>query len=130
MLATTETECMLAKVLWFVEVEESAKYSLSDSKLFESVSRVSTFKRQQQQGGVVRQPVVNPAKAVPRMCNNCGTSHVEFRSRGRCPAYNTKCHFCERLGHYKVKCGAYRKQNSVTGDKPKEVTKDKLFGRT
>ena len=45
-LATAKTDCTLAKVLWFVEAEESAKYSLSDSKLYESVSGVSTFKRQ------------------------------------------------------------------------------------
>ena len=32
------------------------------------------------------QPVVNPATAVPGMFNNFVTSHVEFRSGGRCPA--------------------------------------------
>ena len=68
---------------------------------------------------------MNPAKAVPRMCNNCGTSHVEFRSGGRCPAYNTKCDFCERLGHFKVKCRAFRNQKSVEGDKPKGDTNNK-----
>ena len=67
----------------------------------------------------------NPAKAVPKQCHNCGTKHLEFRSWGKCLAYNTKCDFCERLGHYKVKCRAYNNQRSVTGDKPKEVTKDK-----
>ena len=67
----------------------------------------------------------NPAKAVPKQCHNCGTKHLEFRSWGKCLAYNTKCDFCEKLGHYKVKCRAYNNQRSVTGDKPKEVTKDK-----
>ncbi len=38
---------MLAKVIKFVEAEESGKYSLSDSKLFDRVSGVSTFKKQQ-----------------------------------------------------------------------------------
>ena len=84
MLATPETECTLAKVLRFVEVEESSKYSLSDSKLFNSVSGVSSFKRQQQQGGVVKQPEVNPPRASSRQCINCGTTHVEFRSEDKC----------------------------------------------
>ena len=29
---------------------------------------------------MVRQPEVNPHRAAPRQCNNCGTTHVEFRS--------------------------------------------------
>ena len=89
-LATPETECTLAKVLRFVEAEESGKYSLLDSKLFDSESVVSTFKRQQQQGGMVRQPEVNPLRATPRPCNNCGMTHMEFRSGGNFPAYNSK----------------------------------------
>ena len=71
---------------------------------------------------MVRQPMVNPDKAVPKQCHNCGTKHVEFMSGGKCPAYNTKCDFCERLGHYKVKCRANKNQISGTGDKPKEAS--------
>jgi hypothetical protein len=89
-LATPETTCTLAKVLRFVEAEESGKYSLSDSELFNRMSVMSTLKSQQQQGGVVRQPEVNPLRATPRPCNNCGMTHMEFRSGGSFPAYNTK----------------------------------------
>ena len=45
-LATPETECTLAKVLRFVVADDSDKYSLSDSKLFNIVSGVSSFKKQ------------------------------------------------------------------------------------
>ena len=62
-LATPETDCTLAKVMRFVEVEESTKYSLSNSKLFDSVSGVSSFKRQQ--GGVVKNEVNPPVHINP-----------------------------------------------------------------
>ena len=65
-LATPETDCTLAKVLRFVEAEESGKYSLSDSKLFDSVSGMSSFKRQQ--GGMVKTEVNPPRNANPRQC--------------------------------------------------------------
>jgi hypothetical protein len=80
--------------LRFVEAEESGEYSLTERKLFDSVSGVTSFKRQQQQGGIVKQPEVNPHRASPG--NNCRTTHVEFISRGKCPAYNTKCDFWGR----------------------------------
>ena len=50
--------------------------------------------------------------------------HVEFRSGGKCPAYNTKCDFCERLGHFKVKCRAFRKQKLVPSDRQGGNTKN------
>jgi hypothetical protein len=52
--------------LRFVEAEESGKYSLSDSKLFDSVSGMSSFKRQQ--GGMVKTEVNPPRNANPRQC--------------------------------------------------------------
>jgi hypothetical protein len=73
-LATPETECTLAKVLRFVEAEESGKYSLSDSKLLDSVSGMSSFKMQQ--GGMVKTEVNPPRPVTPRLCGNCNTRHM------------------------------------------------------
>ena len=56
----------------FVEAEESAKYSLSDRKLFDSVSGVSSFKRQQ--GGVVKNEGNPPVNANPFFCKKCKPS--------------------------------------------------------
>ena len=59
-LATPEQDCTLTKVLSFVEAEESGKYSLSESKLFDSVAGISTFKRQQRDNGKVEDPPQQP----------------------------------------------------------------------
>jgi hypothetical protein len=78
-LATPETECTLAKVLSFVEAEESVKYSLSDSKLFDSVSGVSSFKRQQGGGGVGKTEVNPPKPATAIDCKCTGQLGGNFQ---------------------------------------------------
>ena len=65
-------------------IDESGKYSLSDRKLFDSVSSIK--RQQQQQGGHGKAAEVNPPKATPKQCNICGTKHVEFRSWGEMPS--------------------------------------------
>ena len=76
-LATNETDYTLAKVLRFVEAEESGKFSLSDSKMFDTVAGMSGFKRQQ--GEVAKQNEVIP----PKVCHTQGLlellnhAHVE-----------------------------------------------------
>jgi hypothetical protein len=79
-LPTPETDCTLAKVMRFLEAEENANFSLSNSKLYDSVSGVSgvsSFKRQQ--GEVVKKevnpPVHNPN---PYFCRKCKTMHKHF----------------------------------------------------
>jgi hypothetical protein len=103
-LNNLNTEFTVAKVLGLLMSEERVR------------SRLPGHIRKQQQEGKVR--------VVPRQCNNCGTMHVEFRSGGKCPAHNTKCNFCERLEHYKVKCRAFKKQKSVIHDRPGVVPKN------
>ena len=100
----------MAKVLLFVEAEESSKYSLSDTKLFDTVAGVSSFKKKQLE-------VDNPKLATPKDCYNCGLVHVLRNAGGKCPAYNTNCDFCKKPGHYKVKCRAFRKSHK--GDSTK-----------
>jgi hypothetical protein len=121
-LATPETDCTLAKVMRFVEAEESAKYSLSDSKLFDSVSGVSSFKRQQ--GGVVENEVNPPVNANPYFCHKCKTKHKHHTLGGICPAYDNKlCDFCKRKGHFKVNCKDFKR--SQKGEVSKGDTKNK-----
>ena len=48
-LAMPEADFTLDKVLRFIEAEESGKYSLSDSKLFSSVSGMSGYKMQKRE---------------------------------------------------------------------------------
>jgi hypothetical protein len=82
---------------------------------------VSSFKRQQ--GGKVKTVVDPPKPATPRFCRWCATKHVAFTAGGKCPAYNTNCDFCKRLGHYKVTCKALKK--SVNNEVSKGDTKTK-----
>ena len=69
-LNNLDTECTLAMVSGLLVSEERVR------------SRPPSHIRKQQQDGQVR--------AVPRQCNKCGTTHMEFRSGGKCQAYNTK----------------------------------------
>ena len=71
MLATNETDYTLGKVLRFVEAEERGKFSLSESKLFDTVAGMSGFKRQQ--GEVAKQNEVIPPKSVTRTNRKVGS---------------------------------------------------------
>ena len=107
-LATTEQECTLDKIIRFVEAEESGKYSLSDSKLFDSVSGVSSFKKQQRE--LVKKED-EPPKG-PSVHRLCGKKHPF----GRCP--KTKCYFCGDMGHTRGSCEKFKKsQGNSKGDK-------------
>jgi hypothetical protein len=92
----------------FVEAEESAKFSLSDSKLCDSVSGVSSFKRQQ--GGVVKKevnpPVHNPH---PYFCHKCQTMHKSRQDH--------TCEFCKHKGHCKERCKAFQRSQMKEGSK-------------
>ena len=80
-LATQKKECTLAKILQLVEAEESGKYSLTDSKMFDSVAGLSNFKKQQRDQ-VKQEPPVDPA--IHRLC---GKRH----KAGNCPKLT--CYF-------------------------------------
>jgi hypothetical protein len=69
-LNNLDTECTLAKVSGLLVSEDRVR------------SRPLSHIRKQQQDGQVR--------AVPRQYNKCRTTHMEFRSGGKCQAYNTK----------------------------------------
>ena len=49
-------------------------------------------------------------------CWNCGRKHKPVRLGGACPAKGINCGFCERVGHYKVKCGAYKQSQKKEKD--------------
>ena len=107
-LATAEKECTLDKIIRFVEAEESGKYSLSDSKLFDSVSGVSTFKKQQREFGKKEEE----QPKGPSFHRICGKKHP----LGKCP--KTKCYFCSEMGHSKSSCAKFKKwQGNSKGDK-------------
>ena len=107
-LATTETECTMDKIVRFVEAEESGKYSLSDSKLFDSVSGVSSSKKQQRE---LKKKEDEPPKG-PGIHRLCGKKH-HF---GRCP--KIKCYFCDEMGHNRTSCEKFKKtQGKTKGDK-------------
>ena len=96
-LAAPEAECTLDKVLRLVEAEESGKYSLSDSKMFDSVSGLSTFKKQQ------RDPVKKEEPPVDRDVHfKCGKKHKLFF------CHESTCYFCKDKGHIKKVCEKYR----------------------
>ena len=103
-LATPEQDCKLTKVLSFVEAEESGKNSLSESKLFDSVAGISTFKRQQRDNGKVEDPPNNP-----RPHPVCGKVH----GPGNC---TIKCNRCGIMGHKGNKCRKFP-QNKPNSDK-------------
>ena len=69
-LDNLDTECTLAMVSGLLVSEERVR------------SRPPSLIRKQHQDGQVR--------AVPRQYNKCGTTYMEFRSGGKCQAYNTK----------------------------------------
>ena len=107
-LATPETECTLEKIIKFVEAEESGKCSLSESKLFDSVAVVSSFRKQQMELG--KQEDTPPGGlGVHR---TCGQRHTF----GKCP--KIQCKFCGEMGHIKKLCEGFKKLRGSLKGKP------------
>ena len=118
-----EPDCQLEKVVRFMKAEEGGKYSLSDSKMFELVANISSFKQQQRER---ERPVqlLKPSQpvqpdGVPRMCRRwCGTKHLLLSEDCTFPVYNHICELCQRKGHFQVKCSDKSK-----GDKKEKLTR-------
>ena len=83
-LAIPETECTLEKIITFVEAEESGKCSLSDSKLFDSVSVVLSFRKQQMELG--KKGDTPPGSLGVH--KTCGQKHTF----GKCPKIQCRTH--------------------------------------
>ena len=51
---------------------------------------------------VTSQPPISAQSAVRKKCKYCGRSH----SKGKqfCPAANTRCHLCSKVGHFAAVC--------------------------
>ena len=52
-------------------------------------------------------PVNSSNKTVP--CSNCGTTHP----KDRCPAYQSTCFNCNRLGHFSSMCRFNNNSSSI-----------------
>ena len=116
-LAAPEAECTLDKVLRLVEAEESGKYSLSDSKMFDSVSGLSTFKKQ------LRDPVKKEEPSVDSDVHfKCGKKHKLFF----CP--EMRCYFCKEKGHNKKVCEKFKKSIAEKAKSDRDTNKSDTAG--
>ncbi|XP_033099362.1 uncharacterized protein LOC117103011 [Anneissia japonica] len=83
---------------------------LSLDKTIEKVRALSSAKKQRCEmsrapptSAAVKNPrTAKPDTPRPTKCGYCGDSHA--RGQSNCPASNSKCHICHKMGHYASLC--------------------------
>ena len=124
-LAKSE-ELGLEETVKFVEAKETGRRStveLGTSTLANTaVSKITTYKREQK-SGVITKPKEILERGV--QCKYCKTGHnvndANYSREEECPAWNNKCHNCQRLGHFTRACTAGKpKVSSITQSQKEE----------
>ena len=95
---------------------ESLQYHLNVVKPVESITKCH-FNRGGKQPSAKKtgtfrgQPSTKPVNSANNtvQCSNCGTTHP----KDRCPAYQSTCFKCNRLGHYSSECRSCSSSNST-----------------
>ena len=102
--ALKEEECTPENVLKVVEAEELGKRSVQDTKQLSEIHAVSAYKRLQRNNPTAPETPGSPS--TPRwQCFNC---HKDHAKKAECPAKNSTCSHCKKLGHWDTRC---RKKN-------------------
>ena len=84
-LAMNEEDVSLPKVVKFIESEELAKWSLSDTKAIGLVSGLSLYKK-----------TLKPASnAKLKLCRKCGENAWPHAAQSPCPGIDHTCEYCD-----------------------------------
>ena len=96
----------LPKVIKFIESEELAKWSLSDTKAIGPVSGVSSYKK------------LSKIKKndIKKRCRRCGDNVWPHPEENPCPAFNETCEYCSLKGHRVKACKKKKKSDKETRD--------------
>ena len=116
-LAMPEVDVTLPKVIKFIESEELAKWSLSDTKAIGPVSGVSSYKKL----------IKMNKNEMKKRCRRCGDNVWPHPEENPCPALNETCEFCTLKGHRVKACKKKRKsdkekQGEDDGSKVESIT--------
>ena len=106
-LAMQEEEATLPKVIKFIESEELAKWSLSDTKAIGPISGVSSYKKLSKMNK-------NDTK---KRCRRCGDNVWPHPDENPCPALNETCEFCSLKGHRIKACKRKKKSDKEKQEK-------------
>ena len=116
-LAMPEVDVTLPKVIKFIESEELAKWSLSDTKAIGPVSGVSSYKK------------LSKIKKndIKKRCRRCGDNVWPHPEENPCPAFNETCEYCSLKGHRVKACKKKKKsdkemQDNDDGSKVESIT--------
>ena len=108
-LAMQEVDATLPKVIKFIESEELAKWSLSDTKAIRPVSGVSSYKKLSK---------MNKNKNdMKKICRRCGDNVWPHADENPCPALNETCEYCSLKGHRAKACKKKKKSDKEKQEK-------------
>ena len=93
-LAMNDEDITLTKVIKFVESEELAKWSLSDTKAIGPVSGLTVFKDKTK----------NSLTGKKKVCRKCGEQEWPHTAKSLCPGIDHTCEYCDIKGHLAKAC--------------------------
>ena len=108
-LAMNEEDISLPKVVKFVESEELAKWSLSDTKAIGPVSGLSLYKKTSNKSSNVKQ----------KLCRKCGELAWPHVAQSPCPGINHTCEYCDIKGHLVKACKKKKNERKKKDEKKK-----------
>ena len=113
-LAMNDEDITLSKVVKFIESEELAKWSLSDTKAVGAVSGLSSYKKTFK---------ISSSNNKLKLCRKCGEHAWPHTEQLPCPGIDHTCEYCDIKGHLVKACK--RKKNEK---KKKDGEKNKDDG--
>ena len=108
-LAMPEADVTLPKVIKFIESEELAKWSLSDTKAIGPVSGVSSYKKLSKMNKIKND--------MKKICRRCGDKVWPHADENPCPALNETCEYCSLKGHRAKACKKKKKSDKEKQEK-------------
>ncbi len=112
---TRNQRLTIDEVLQIMRAEESAKLDVKQLQAGDSAAKLAALKRTPRKGNRHKSPgggaTVPKRNSTQKPCSSCGRSGHAYMSPS-CPALNSKCRFCSKIGHWDSVCRKKQSQQS------------------
>ena len=115
-LAMNEEDISLPKVVKFIESEELAKWSLSDTKAIGPVSGLSSYKK----------TLKSASNGKLKLCRKCGENAWPHTAQSPCPGIDHTCEYCDNKGHMVKVCKKKKRDKKKKEDDANKKDNDDL----
>ena len=113
-LAMNDEDITLSKVVKFIESEELAKWSLSDTKAAGTVSGLSSYKKLSKKSS---------SDINLKLCRKCGERAWPHSAQSPCPGIDHTCEYCDIKGHLVKACKRKKNERKKKDEKKKDGKK-------